>query len=183
VAPPESVTSTLETRIANTISVIFWLARLERQDGTQQVQSGISKAYEFEKTNRRLGDFARQIAKADKASLMLVGRLMGLGADALEQMAITPPEDFRVEDLTTDLANALSAMELGLPPTVEHWIKMRVVEKMLPNLPEAEKKLIEQEMLKQRDEAAQVAAEQREIDAAAGDEDEDEDASEEDPEE
>jgi hypothetical protein len=168
-APPESVAATYETRIANTVQEIYRLARIEYERGhTLEAASGVARAYEFEKTNRRLGDFAKQLARAEKRSYAIVGPALGVSADSIQQATVTAPTDFRVEDLATDIKNALDAISIALPPTAEMWIKKRVIEKMLPNLPTDQMVEILDELEDKRDEALNASAELQE-DASATD--------------
>ena len=166
-APPGSIAETLEHRIAETITEIHRLARTEN-DAAKSVSavSGVARAYEFEKTNRRLGDFAKQLARSVRRAYKVVAKVLGLGDDALKNTKITAPTDFKVEDLETAIQNAISAVSLGLGPTAETRIKQRVAEKLLPNLPNDDKAAIEQELEDMPAAAEQEAAEQKEIDAA-----------------
>jgi hypothetical protein len=158
IAPPESVAGTYETRIENTIKEIYRIARVEYDRATAAVSSGIAKAYDFEKTNRRLGDFAKQLARAEKQSYVILGRVLGVSQQSIEQATVTAPTDFRVEDLATDIKNAIDAVTIQLTPTAEMWIKKRVIEKMLPNLPSDEEAEIMSELEEQRDAAIELRA-------------------------
>lgn len=161
IAPPASVADTYETRIAATVDEIYRLARSENDRGKAvSSTSGVARAYEFEKTNRRLGDFAKQLARAERRTYHVLGRVMGLDDKALEGTMVTAPTDFKVEDLATALENATQAITLGIGGTAEARIKQRVVDKMLPNLSPVDKATIDAEIEQERvdDEVARAAA-------------------------
>jgi len=161
-APPESVAATYETRIANTVQEIYRLARVEYERGhTLEAASGIARAYEFEKTNRRLGDFAKQLARAEKRSYAIVAPALNVSETSLDATSVTAPTDFRVEDLASDIKNALDAISIDLPATAEMWMKKRVIEKMLPNLPQDQVDEIMDELEEQRDLKLNAAAAQK----------------------
>lgn len=162
-APPETVAATFETRIDNTTREIYRLARVEYEVATGQAESGLSRAYQFERTNRRLGDFAKQLARAEKRCYGFLGRVLGVSPDSVAQASVTAPTDFRVEDLAADIKNALDAISLTLPPTAEMWVKKRVIEKMLPNLPDEQMAEIMDELEQQRQETEAARADQAEM--------------------
>ncbi len=166
-APPATVAETFEQRIDNTTREIYRLARVEYEVATGQAESGLSRAYQFERTNRRLGDFAKQLARAEKRCYAFLGRALGVSPTSVEQASVTAPTDFRVEDLAADIKNALDAISLTLPPTAEMWVKKRVIEKMLPNLPDEQVAEIMDELEKQREETVSARAEQAEMRKAA----------------
>jgi len=171
IAPPESVAGTFEKRIEKTVEEIYRIARVDYDKGAKQVASGVAKAYEFEQTNRRLGDFAKQIAHAEHEAYEVVGPALNVSESAIKSATVTAPTDFRVEDLATEIKNALDAISLELPASAEMWVKKRVVEKMLPNLPDSERDTIFVELEKDRD--AQLQARALAEEGEEGEEDED----------
>lgn len=170
-APPGTVAETYEKRIEKTVEEIYRVARVDYDKGGKQVSSGVSKAYEFEQTNRRLGDFSKQLAHAEVEVYKVLAPILGVSESAVESATVTAPTDFRVEDLATEIKNALDAISLDLTATAEMWLKKRAVEKLLPNLPESEREVIFQELEKERD--AQLQARALADEGDQGEEDED----------
>jgi hypothetical protein len=167
IAPPESVAGTYETRITNTVREIYRLARDEYDDESAVAESGVARAYKFEKTNRKIGDFATQLAKAEKRAYAVVGVAMGVSSESLDQVAVIPPDNFRVEDLESDMKNALDAVSLGLPPTAQRLLKRRVTLKLIPNLSRDEIAVIDAELEDEQKAAEQAEQERREMESAA----------------
>jgi hypothetical protein len=166
IAPPADVATTFETRIENTVREIYRLARESYDTVGGVAESGVARAYKFEPTNRKLGDFAMRLAASERQSLQLVGSALGASADAVEQITVSAPQNFQIDDLAADLANAMSAIQLQLGPTAEMELRRRVTKQMLPNLPSDVQAAIDEELEGSRDKAAQLLAEQEQIDAA-----------------
>jgi hypothetical protein len=76
VAPP--ATSLPRSRSASIVTVheIYRIARVEYAKAAG-VTSGVARAYEFESTNRRLGDIAGSFARSEEDSLELVTDMLG----------------------------------------------------------------------------------------------------------
>jgi hypothetical protein len=166
-SPDTGPAETYENRIANTITEIYRLARTETDDAERVTDSsGVARGYAFEKTNRRLGDFAESIADGEIRTYKAAAPLLGLGDDSLAGARAVAPTDFKVEDLATAIANAIQAVDLGLGPTAETRIKQRVIDILLPNLSDDDRKAIDSEIEEQAKLKQQDAAEMREIQRA-----------------
>lgn len=167
VAPPATVSATLETRILAMVREIYRIARIEYTKAAG-ITSGIARAYEFEQTNQRLGDMAGSFARFEEESLELVDGMLGGDAD----ITVTAPTDFSVEDLESKIANTLAALALKLGVTADTELRRRLVRTLLPNLPSERQTAIEDELEAQatqgeQDEAMRLEAEQAAADAAA----------------
>lgn len=164
ISPEASVATTYEVRIESTVEQIYRMARVEQDSGATKVESGVAKAYGFDKTNRKLADFATQLARAEKAAYSLLAFALKVPASEMEEATVNAPDDFNVEDLSTEIKNALDAVTVQLTPTAEKWLKRRLIGKLLPNLPKAEVEIIDGELDEQCENALSDKAEQRELD-------------------
>lgn len=138
IAPPASVAATYETRIEATIREIYRMARVEftRASGGG-VASGVARRYEFASTNRAIGDFAAQGAKAESWIDDIVARFFSVSDDAREAARVTAQTDFDIGDLEADIKNTLDAVTAQLGPTATKLLRKRLIGRMLPNLPQA----------------------------------------------
>jgi hypothetical protein len=119
IAPPQSVSETLERKIQHDVAEAYRLARQEfLLSSSQAPTSGLARQYEFAHLNASLGAFARELARAERAMVRLYCLWHGL--DVKVEMAgyeVSWPEDFDVRDLERELKIALDALMLPLGAT------------------------------------------------------------------
>lgn len=166
IAPPASVADTYEKRIEATTREIFRRARTRFGDASA-VQSGISKQWDFEETNRLLADFAKQLARSEVELYRIVGSALGVQPDAIDKIRVIPATDFAVEDLAAEIDNAMKALGLGLGPTADMLIKRRLASRLVDNMSTEDAAEVETELTDQRDQALNSQAEGQAIDAAS----------------
>lgn len=165
VAPPSSVSDALEKRMEVMVREIYRTEHIEHAKPTgTTATSGVARAYEFEQTNRRLAGIASSFARAEEKGLRLVAEL--LGDSSAEELTVTAPTDFSIEDLTAELEAVLAALELRLGPTAEASIKKRIIKRLMPNLPQDTQDAIDTEIDEQQLQAEQERAMQQELDRA-----------------
>lgn len=167
VSPDASVASTIETRMTNIVEGVYRRARVQLGGDARTQQSGIAKAWDFEETNRLLSDFVGQMAMSERRIYVLIGTGMGLTADVLDAIRVVPSSDFTVSDLMADLEAADKALALELGAEADYRIKRRVIPRILPALAQEDAKVIDQELLDQRDAGINESAEDDDIEAAA----------------
>lgn len=150
IAPPDSVAKTLETRIENTISAIYAMARLAFARGQQvsAAASGLSRAYEFESTNRAIADTAQALARFDALALDLVADVVDPALEAVtgEEIRTSPAVSYDVEELDKELATLETAARNRLGPTAMAELRKRVAKQLLPNTDPAIMATIESEI-------------------------------------
>jgi hypothetical protein len=164
VAPPAGVAETLENRMTASEKAMYRTMRIEYDAPTVQT-SGVARAYQFEQTNRRLADLAAGFARAEQKSLRLVGDM--LDAPKAEEITVTSPTDFSLEDLAVDIENTLLALGLGLGPTADRELRQRAARRLLPNLPMDKQELIGEELDELAKQGEQDDAMERETRRAA----------------
>jgi hypothetical protein len=174
VAPPASCAETIEKRMEVTVREIYRTEQVEHTKPTgTTASSGVARAYEFEQTNRRLGSMSITLARAEQDALRLVGKM--LGAEEAENLTVSAPTDFSVEDLASEIESMLGAMGLNLGPTAETEMKRRLVNRILPNLPQATQEAISAELEEIRKQSDQDDAADEELDDSGDESEESED--------
>jgi hypothetical protein len=134
-SPDPGIAETYEKRIEATIRELYRMARVEfaRATSTASV-SGVARAYEFAQTNRAISDFANELARAEREMDELVWVALGNSVDALAKYTIHTPESFDIEDLQAEMKVAADAITMNLGATMTKRIKMRVAERLEPNM-------------------------------------------------
>jgi len=133
ITPESGVADSFEKRCEALEKQIHRLGRIEfTRATTGSAASGVSRSYEFESTNRAIGDFAAQLAKGDQQVYRLVALREGVkDTSGIRSVA---PTKFDVEEMAKELEEATAAIfdvKLGARATAE--IRKRVARKMLPN--------------------------------------------------
>jgi hypothetical protein len=178
-APPSSIAETYEARIEASVIEVYRMARVEydRASGTQS--SAQSRQQNFEQTNLAIVDLAQSIARADRDTLILVGRGLGIAEPELQQIECIAYESYASEDLSLELEQAISALTIKeLGPQAHIEILSRLAQQLLPQLGSDTKKIIESEIeesVAQSTRDAEMAAEAAEaMEGAVESEDESE---------
>lgn len=152
VAPPVSVAETYEVRLSESAREIHRIASAPFDNDSGAAQSGVSRAYQFEGTNKRLVKIAAGLASAEQRALQMVAASQGAGPDDVNAIRCSAPAEFRVDDLSVDLDNLIKAVSIkGMSATAKMLMQLRTVQKMLPNMHADQRKLIEAEMVAARD--------------------------------
>lgn len=174
-APPASVAETYERRIDATTREIFRRARTKFGQVGGQVQSGVSKQWDFEETNRLLADFAGQLARAEVEVYRVVARVLGVTDADVDNIRVLAPTDFAVEDLAAEIDNATKALALELGPTAEMLLKRRLASRLVENMSTEDAAAVDEELAEQRDQALNAKVEEQELGASNSDDELDED--------
>lgn len=162
ISPDKSVADTYEKRLGETVREIYRIASAPFDKDGGAAQSGESRAYQFETTNKALVAIAKSFADCDQQTLRLVAKWQGASDAEIEKIRCSPPADFRVDDLAVDLENTVKAIALpGMPTTGKSMLIARTLDKLLPNMNAEQRAKIEGEL-----DAAVKAAEKAEADAA-----------------
>lgn len=146
-APPASVAATIEARIVATIIEIYRMARVEYDRASGTESSAQSKQQNFEQTNLSIVDLATSLAQADRETLILVGRGLGIEEAKLQAIECVAHESYASEDLSLELEQvtlALTVRELGAQVRIE--LLIRLAQQLLPHLAPDTRKVIEQEI-------------------------------------
>jgi hypothetical protein len=141
-APPGDLADTFETRIERSIIEIYRMARVEYDRATGTASSAQSKQQNFEQTNLSIADFASALARADRETLILVGRGLGLSREQLEKIECVPEKDFATKELNEELDAIVETLKLSMGVTFKSELLKRLSSRLLSNLaPDTRKKI------------------------------------------
>lgn len=119
VAPPNGPAEVLSKSIKDMARMLLGLALLDgeaaQEEGGQRA-SGISKAYTFEKLNRRLASIADQLEADFRLVFDLVARWLGKDPEEIPWNAWDFPDSFEVRSLAQDIEE-FSYLMAGNPPS------------------------------------------------------------------
>lgn len=146
-SPDASVAATLEKAIERTIIEIYRMARVEYTKASGTGSSAQSKQEEFAQTNLAIVDFAVSLAHADRDTLILVGRGLGISEDQLQKIECVAHQSYADEELQQEIDQVMSALTVRmLGPTFRKVILIRLAQRMLPNLTSETRAAIEAEI-------------------------------------
>lgn len=131
ISPPSDPAALLQAQIKTMVEEMYRMAGLTFSTTTKQEASGISRQWEFERTNQRLAAFAKRCAAAERKIMALVAKWMGL---ELEYKA-TYSNDFGVTDVATELKNAQAVLDMQLTGKVKTEVARQVLAAYVPELP------------------------------------------------
>jgi hypothetical protein len=158
-APPSSVADTYEKRLAATIVEIYRMARVEYDRASGTNSSAQSKQQNFEQTNLAIVDFAASLAQADRETLILVGRALGVAEEKLQAIECVAHDSYASAELNEEIDSVIQAQTLAIGNMAKSEMLKRLVLRLLPGLGADVRAVVESEI-----DAAVVQAEQ---DAAA----------------
>lgn len=149
ISPPSEPAEELRKAIDEMVRLALALAALDGEVATESdaggarlAASGVSKAYTFEKLNRRLAGYADTLQTAFRKVLELVCRWQGEDPEALGEVPWDFPDDFDVRSLAADIENLVMVLGAAPPsPTLraEMWkdAAAKLLEKSEPEVLEA----------------------------------------------
>lgn len=131
ISPPSDPAALIQSQIKTMVEEMYRMAGLTFATTTKQEASGISRQWEFERTNQRLAAFAKRCAAAEWKVMALVARWMGLD---LEFQA-TYSSDFGITDVATELKNAQAVLDMQLTDQLKVEVAKQVLSAYVPELP------------------------------------------------
>lgn len=167
IAPPPTVAETLEKRIEASIIEIYRMARVEYDRASGNKTSAQSKEQNFEQTNLAIADFAASLANADRETLILVGRGLGIEESQLQSIECVPHESYASAELNEEIDAVISAVTLAVGNTAKAELIKRLVWRLLPGLGADVRTVIESEIEDAVEQAEQDAEAMREAETAA----------------
>ncbi len=117
VSPDPTTADMYEKRIAASIEEMYRAQKMEFTRGQRggNARSGVSQAFEFEAANRAIAEFARMVARFDQQARRLIAKVLP-SAPSAEAIITKAPHRFDVEQMATEMDEALSAIALRLGP-------------------------------------------------------------------
>lgn len=129
--PPSDPASLIQTQIKSMVEDMYRIAGLTFAATTKQEASGISRQWEFERTNQRLSAFAKRCALAERKIMALVSRWMGTDL----RYTVVYPDDFGITDVATELKNAQAVLDMQLTNKIKVEVAKQVLAAYVPELP------------------------------------------------
>ncbi len=146
-SPDAAVAATLEKRVEATVIEIYRMARVEYTKASGAGASAQSKQEEFEQTNLAIADFAASLASADRETLILVGRGLGINEEELQAIECVAHENYGSDDLNQEIEQVVTVLTVRmLGQTFRKELLVRFAQRMLPNMSADTRKLIESEI-------------------------------------
>lgn len=133
IAPSAAPADMLTAQMDRIIKEMFRMSGLESIIGVQtdNSKSGVAKQWDFEKTNRRLADFAGRCEAADKSIIALYE----LWSNEKVDYSCEYPRDFKINDITDSLTDAQAALDLNFDSvTYKQEVLKKVLTAYMPNL-------------------------------------------------
>jgi hypothetical protein len=162
-APPATVASTLENRIASTVVEIYRMARVEYTKATGNNSSAQSKEQEFEQTNLAIADYGASLAASDLETLKVVARGLGVPEDQINKMECVAHQSYASDQINEEIDQVTSVLTIrALGATFRGELLKRFAQRMLPNMTPDTRKIIE-------DEIAQAIAKEAQAEEATKD--------------
>jgi hypothetical protein len=150
----------IQKEIDKEIKEIYRLAGLLGEVGREvKTQTGVSKAYDFDRLNKVLSFVAQELELADKWIAKIVMRWMALDTPReLPVDLVQYPENFDIMGLLELLDIAVRSDEYGLDsPTADTELRRMVTVKLLPGLTEETLRTILAEQEKAKDQRIKMA--------------------------
>lgn len=129
--PPSDPASLIQTQIKSMVEDMYRIAGLTFAATTKQEASGISRQWEFERTNQKLSTFAKRCALAERKIMALVSRWMGTDL----RYTVVYPDDFGITDVATELKNAQAVLDMQLTNKIKVEVAKQVLAAYVPELP------------------------------------------------
>lgn len=130
IAPPADPAKMITDQIDRLIQEIYRMANLTLVTGVQKQTSGVAKAWDFERTNQTLSDFAAncQAAEMDMADIFARWTAQDV------KYEVSYPTDFKIVDVADELDNAEKATSLQLGSTFLVEVAKKVLYAYMPDL-------------------------------------------------
>lgn len=135
IAPPSDPAKTLQEQIASLVQEMYRMASLSfmQSVSTAAQASGISRQWEFERTNQQLCNFARSIGHAEILILKVFQRYFHIDK---EEYSVVYPDDFGIVDIEGELKEAQEVIDLGLTDDLKEEVMKKVLAAYCPDLPD-----------------------------------------------
>ena len=130
IAPAADPANILHAEIERLQQECYRMAGVVNVTGVKSEQSGVAKAWDFERTNQVLSDFADILENAERKLANMFQRFTGVEFE----YTVNYPNDFSIADVQTELANAEIAKGLNFGDAFNIEVYKRVLTSYLPEL-------------------------------------------------
>lgn len=130
IAPPNGPSEAIASAIEAARQECYRMANVVNVTGVKTAESGEAKAWDFKRTNQLLSTFSGILQSVEKK----IADLFGLFVGAALEYTVKYPTDFAYADLSTELANAVIAKDLGFGEEFNVEVFKRVLTAYLSEL-------------------------------------------------
>lgn len=134
--------------IGNKVSEIYRSANIGGMAATEiqtEAKSGVALRTEFQMLNSRLASKSRELQKAERRIIYYWLKWQGLES-MYEEVQVSRPKNFDVENLAEDLANILTSKTIVTSNLFQQYLSKMVARRMLPQLSEKEMNEIDKDI-------------------------------------
>lgn len=132
ISPSSDPANILQSQISLLIQEMYRMSNLSFMLQAPSNVSGISRQWEFERTNQQLAGFAQQCGRAEEQVLQIFAKW--LNSDI--EYTVSYPDDFGIVDLTSELQQAQAVLDLGLSEELRVEVLKKVLASYCPDLPD-----------------------------------------------
>lgn len=132
IAPPSDPASVLQTQITTLIKEMYRMASLSfmQSASTADQSSGVSRQWEFERTNQQLANFAANCKRAEEQVLQIVAAWLNSSIE----YTVSYPDDFGIVDVEGELQEAQEVLDLNLTPELKQEVLKKVLAAYCPDV-------------------------------------------------
>lgn len=124
---------------------------------TQQVTSGVAKAFDFHSTNQNIVRKARNLEDGERDVADIFWRWVHDEPLPDDRATIVYPDDYNIKAINDEIRDATEALALAAGPTAEAEIKFRAIRSVLPDLSDEQEAAIRSEIEAQAEQGAAMA--------------------------
>jgi len=134
IAPPSDPANILQSQISMLVQEMYRMSSLSFMLSTPSSQntSGISRQWEFERTNQQLANFAHQCARAEEQAMQIFAGWL----NSEIEYTVSYPDDFGIVDLTAEIQNAQAVLDLNLTDGLREEVLKKVLAAYCPDIPD-----------------------------------------------
>lgn len=129
IAPPSDPANVLLNKIQSTAQEMYKMANLSFIDSSGNL-SGISRKWEFERTNQQLANFAGLCASAEMQMMKIFAKWVG--GDIV--YTVSYPLDFGIVDIEAELQEAQAVLDMNLSNGLNEEVLKRVLATYCPDI-------------------------------------------------
>lgn len=134
IAPAADPANILHAEIDRLQQECYRMAGVVNVTGVKSEQSGVAKAWDFERTNQVLSDFADILESVE----LRIAKLFQRFTKVEFEYTVNYPNDFSIADVQTELANAEIAKGLAFGDAFNEYVYKRILTSYLPELSDKE---------------------------------------------
>ncbi len=146
IAPSGECAATYEKALERDKRDAYRIALIDPGEG-RQAETAESRRLRFQQTEAMLSTAAGNLDKWEADLYRLIGPLLHVAPAAIDKIGVRRKRTYAVQSLDERLDSSLKGLELPLGPLAKTAIVQRTIRSLLPDTPEAELVLIDDEVM------------------------------------